>query len=97
MKLAEKWFEQDGKIVQQQTHDFTPTVELNQKLRSADAQGFSDNRLVGVIDTGMMGMWAREAGIKGSDPDYWPKMQEVVKQKLLDGDFNKLRVWDGSY
>lgn len=97
MKLAEKWFEQDGKVVQQQTHDFNPTLELNQQLRSADAQGFGDNKLVGVVDTGMIGMWAKEAGIKGSDPDYWEKMKSIIKVKMLDGDFAKLRVWEGSY
>jgi len=97
MKLAEKWFEQDGKVIQQQTHDHTPTLEVNQSLRSAGAHGFSDNKLVGVVDTGMVGQWAREAGIKGSDPAYWDKVKEVIKRKMLDGDFAKLRVWEGSY
>lgn len=97
MKLSEKWFEQDGKVVLQQTHDHTPTINVNQSLRSLGAQGFSDNKLVGVIDTGIMGQWAREAGVKGSDPEYWTKMKEVIKRKLTDGDFAKLRVWEGSY
>lgn len=97
MKLSENWFQQDGQIVQQQTHDFTPTMDLAQSLRSDGANGFGDSKLVGVVDAGMMGMWATEAGIKGSDPAYWEKMQDLVKKKMLDGDFAKLRVWEGSY
>lgn len=97
MKISEKWFEQDGKVIQQQTHDHTPTLEANQSLRSAGVQGFSDNKLVGVVDTGLIGQWARDAGIRGSDPDYWKKMKEVIKLKMLDGEFSKLRVWEGSY
>lgn len=97
MKISENWSLKDGKIVHQQTHDFTPTLQINQSLKSAGVQGFSDSKLVGVIDHGIMRVWAKEAGIKGSDPDYWTKMKEVVKRKLLDGDNKKLRVWEGTY
>lgn len=97
MKIAEKWLEQDGKVIHQQTHDHNPTLKLNESLRSGGALGFSENKLVGVIDTGLVGQWAREAGLKGSDPAYWDKVKEVVKRKMLDGDFAKLRVWQGTY
>lgn len=97
MKTAEKWFEQDGKLIQKKTYDHNPLLKRVEDLKSAGADGFSENKLVGVVSLGMMATWAGEAGIKGSDPSYWMKMQEVVNQKLQSGDFNKLRVWEGSY
>lgn len=97
MKISEQWFEQDGKVIHKRTHDHNPTLDLAERLRSAGANGFSDNRLVGVIDKGMLAQWANEAGLKGSDPSYWEKLREVVKRKMLDGDFAKFRVWEGTY
>lgn len=97
MKIAEKWFEQDGKLVHQKTHDFRPLLDQNQKLRENGLDGFGDSKLVGRIDMDLWAIWAKEAGIKGSDPDFAAKMKEVVKKKMLDGEFAKLRVWEGTY
>jgi len=97
MKTAEKWFEQDGKLVHQRTHDWTPDLKLTSDLRSAWRESLGESKLVGVIPTGMFEVWARENGVKGSDPDYWKKMQDIVKRKMLDGDFAAFRVWQGTY
>ena len=72
---------------------------LNQvsELKSAGVDGFSENKLVGIVPAGLVGEWARAAGIRGSDPNYAEKLKEVVKQKMLDGEFAKLRVWEGNY
>ncbi len=97
MKIAERMFEQDGKVVIQKTHDFRPDLQLTSDLRSAGADSFGESKLVGVIPVGALELWGREAGLKGSDPDYWQKMQDVVKRKLLDSDNAQLRVWEGTY
>lgn len=93
MKIAEKHYEQDGKLVIQQTHDWSPVLNKAQSLRSSGAGVSGESRLVGLIDMKMWVEWAKEAGIKPSDP----AMKEVVKRKMLDPDFAKLRVWEGSY
>lgn len=97
MKIAEKWFEQDGQVVHQKTHDWTNLLKQTQALRSNGLDGFGESKLVGRIDMDLWSLWAKEAGIKGSDPDFASKMKEVVKRKLLDGEFAKLRVWQGTY
>jgi len=97
MKIAEKWFQQDGKLVHQKTHDWTALLDQNQKLRSSGLDGFGENKLVGRIDMDLWALWAKEAGISAKDPDFSSKMKEVVRRKMLDGEFSKLRVWQGSY
>lgn len=97
MKIAEKWFQQDGKVVHQKTHDWTNLLDQTQKLRANGLDGFGESKLVGRIDMDLWALWAKEAGIKGSDPDFSSKMKEVVKRKMLDGEFAKLRVWQGTY
>jgi len=37
--------------------------------------------------------WAKEAGITMDDP----AMKEIVKRKMLSGDFDKFRVYMGTY
>ena len=93
MKIEEKMFHQDGKLIVQETHDWNPVLEKAAALRSSGAGVSGENRLVGLIDMKMWTEWAKEAGIPPSDP----AMKDVVKRKMLDGDFAKLRVWEGTY
>mgnify|MGYP000470957501 CR=1 FL=1 len=97
MKIAEKWFEQDGKLVHQKTHDWTGLLDQTEKLRSNGLDGFGESKLVGRIVMDLWALWAKEAGISASDPDFSAKMKEVVHRKMLDGEFAKLRVWQGKY
>jgi hypothetical protein len=48
---------------------------------------------VGVIDAALINEWLKEAGISWDDP----ARADVVKRKMLSGDFDKLRVWEGTY
>jgi hypothetical protein len=41
-----------------------------------------------------MSQWLKEAGVDWSDHG---AAQEVIKRKMLSGDFNKFRVWEGKY
>jgi len=49
--------------------------------------------LAGEIPLHIVEMWAKEAGIKWGDP----AMKDVIKRKLLSGDFDKFRVWKGTF
>jgi hypothetical protein len=53
-----------------------------------------ESRLVGVIPMHIMQEWFKEAGVSWDDRE---ACKEIVKRKMLSGDFDKLRVWEGSY
>jgi len=38
--------------------------------------------------------WLKEAGVDPSDKE---AAEEVLRRKMLSGDFDKLRVWKGTY
>ena len=52
-----------------------------------------ESRLAGEIPLHIVETWAKEAGIKWDDP----AMKDVIKRKLLSGDFDKFRVWKGTF
>lgn len=93
MKLAERAFIQDGKLVIQQTHDFNPTLEAAKALRNNGGESMGDSKLVGLVPMKLWAMWAKEAGVRVDDP----AMKDVVKRKMMDSDFGGLRVWEGRY
>lgn len=92
-KIKEAVHFEDGKLIVQETHDFTPVLERNKALRSAGVHG-SESRLVGNIPMKVWHEWAKKWGVKPSDTQ---AMKEVVKRELMDSDNSQLRVWEGSY
>mgnify|MGYP003646428308 FL=1 len=96
-KLHEKihWDDMAGKMIVQETHDFTPIVEKAKALKSAGLNDFgNDNKLVGVIPAKMFEIWAKKWGVKFSDTK---AMQEVVAKELMDPDNAQFRVWEGTF
>ena len=53
-----------------------------------------ENRLVGTIPMHVIQTWCKEAGIKWSDLE---ARKEVVRKNILSGEFDKLRVWKGTF
>ena len=96
MKIGEKihYDESDNKIVIQKTHDVNPELNRAQMLRDAGAGQKGENRLVGTIPLNLIAEWCKEAGVKWSDVQ---ARQDVVKRKILSGEFDKFRVWKGTY
>lgn len=92
-KIAEKIFEQDGKVIVQQTHDFQPILDRAAALRSGEKTDFGESRRIGLVPMKLWAQWAKEAGISPGDP----AMREVIDRKMMDGDFSALRVWEGTY
>lgn len=101
MKIGEKTYEDDGKLIIQKTHDFTPVLKQMEQIRSSGIQNMgdgmnnADNRFVGRIPLALIEMWCKEAGVKWDDVH---ARAEVVKKKILSGEFDKFRSdWKGSY
>lgn len=93
-KLAEQVFEDDGKLIIQETHDFNPTLEAAKKLRSEGLGDLGESRLVGLVPMKMWHEWAKKWGV---DPGDNKAMEEVVARELADSDNSHLRVWGGRY
>jgi len=94
MKLAERYFDQDGKLVIQQTHDPRPVLESIRQLREAPTQPLSESRHIGRIPGYLLTEWLKAENVAWHDHE---GVQRVIKKKMLDGEFAALRVWNGTY
>jgi len=92
--MSEKYWIEDDKLIVQETHDPNPTIDSVQTLKSEGRVGFSEHKHVGRIPTWLIETWIREAGVSFQDQE---KVKEIVHQKLLSGEFNALRPWEGTY
>lgn len=97
MKIKDelKYDHSSGKIIHKKTHDYNPELHYAKMMREAlgDQKG-ADKKLVGTIPLSLIGEWIKEAGIEWSDNS---AVQEVVKRKILSGEFDQFRVWKGKY
>ena len=93
MKVGEKFIDNhDGTFVVQQKFNNEPYLNRVEKIRELNGGIMGESRLAGEIPLHIVETWAKEAGIKWSDP----AMKDVIKRKLLSGDFDKFRVWRGT-
>jgi hypothetical protein len=96
-KIAEKVHHEDGgqTLTIERVYDNEPTLNQVKDLKDAGFdQQRGDNRLVGRIPMHIMAQWLKEAGVDWSDHG---AAQEVIKRKILSGDFAKFRVWEGTF
>lgn len=93
MKIGEKWVQEGDKIIHVKQHDFTQNIEYAKRLRDAGCAKFGESRLIGTVDAALVNEWLKEAGISWNDP----ARSDVIKRKMLSGEFDKLRVWEGTY
>tara|TARA_R110002167_G_scaffold287349_2_gene492213 strand:+ start:104 stop:394 length:291 start_codon:yes stop_codon:yes gene_type:complete len=84
----------NDKIIVESTYDNNPTLERAEQLRKAKVGITGHNKLVGTIPIHIVKMWCTEAGIKWSDTE---AKREIIRKKILSGDFDKLRVWKGTF
>ena len=102
MKIKEdfKYDEQDDKILIKKTHDLNPYIKDMEAVRSAGTMSTksgdtSDYRHVGRIPMVLVTEWCRESGVELTDR---AAVQDVIRKKILSGDFDKFRSdWRGRY
>jgi len=96
MKIAERLeYDPDtDTLTEIQTHDPNPILKSVADLKSAGIIGDSEKRHVGRVPFFVLEMWVREAGVRFDDQD---AVAEVLHKKLMSGDFNALRPWEGTY
>ena len=96
MKIGEKiWHDPtQDKLIVQKIHDLNPELQRAEMLRKAGCGQTGESRLVGTIPLTLISEWCKEAGIQWDDIE---ARKEVVKRKILSGEFDKFRVWQGKY
>ena len=93
-KVSEKIsFEHDHMVIKQR-HDVSQALKDAQVARDAGVGMSGENRLAGFLDGAILASWLKEAGVAWSDTE---AAKEVVKRKMMSGEFAKFRVWEGSY
>lgn len=94
-QIGEKVTFQDDQMIIKRTFDASGMLLDAEYARqtSPNAVG-SDWKALGNIEPALVTNWLREAGVSWSDSH---AVQEVIKRKLMDGEFARLRVWEGSW
>ena len=94
MKVGEKFIDNhDGTFVVQRQFNNEPYLNRVEKIRELNGGIMGESRLAGEIPLHIVETWAKEAGIKWDDP----AMKDVINRKLLSGEFDKFRVWRGTF
>lgn len=100
-KIRETVKEEGDQLIIKKTHDFGPVLRQMEQIRSQGVKNMgagpdnADNRFVGRIPLALIESWCKEAGVKWDDVH---ARAEVVKRKILSGDFDKFRSdWKGTY
>jgi len=86
-------FEHDHMVIKQR-HDVSQALKDARTARDAGVGMSGENRLAGFLDGAVLAAWLKEAGVAWSDTE---AAKEVVKRKMMSGEFAKFRVWEGSY
>ena len=86
-------FEHDHMVIKQR-HDVSQALKDARMARDAGIGMSGENKLAGFLDPAIIGAWLKEAGVSWSDTE---AAKEVVKRKMISGDFAKFRVWEGTY
>ena len=102
MKIGEKAYEEDGKLIIKKSHGFTPVIEQMKEMRRNGVIGMdgaqttaSDTRFIGRIPLALLEQWCKEAGVKWEDTE---ARGDILKRKILSGDFDAFRSdWKGNY
>lgn len=94
MKLSEKpmWF--DDKLIIKTTHSADSALSVVQAAKHAEVGHKGDMRHVGRVPGALIAQWLKEAGVKWNDI---AARDEVIKRKMLSGEFAAFRNWEGRY
>lgn len=88
-------FVDDDTMLIKKTHDASHMMNDVKRSRETAENAFaSDYKLVGHVDTALLGVWLKEAGVAWSDTQ---GVKDVLKRKLMSSEFSALRVWEGAY
>lgn len=96
MKLGEKilFDDAENKLIVKKTYDPTDTIEEVSAMRSAGLGHSGEHRHIGRVPGWLIAHWLKEAGVKWSDTK---ARDDVIKKKMMSGEYSAFRNWQGSY
>ena len=96
MKIGEKVHidEQNQKILVESIHSNQPYLDRVEEINKRGLGQTGENRLAGSIPIHLLKQVCDKLGVKWDDVE---ARKDVVKKMLLSGDFDKLRVWKGTF
>ena len=96
MKIQEQFIPGDdpGKFYVKKTYDATPTLDAVGRMRSEGVQEFGESKHVGRVPGWLITEWLKEAGVRWDDVH---ARNEIIKAKLMNGDFSGFRNWQGRF
>ena len=75
-------------------YDNNVYLEQAKQIRDQGLGQTGESRLVGRIPMHLVAQWIKEAGLEWSDKQ---ANQDLIRKKMLSGDFDKFRIWKGTY
>ena len=97
MKIGERILNDPSdpnKIIHQRVFDNNPYIKQVEQMKQQGIEGMGESKLVGRIPVHLVYEWYKEAGVS---PDDTEACQDILRRKLLSGEFDKLRVWEGTF
>jgi hypothetical protein len=95
MKIKEEFIDGEGDTFHvKRTYDPTPTLERVRQMRSHGVQDLGESRHVGTVPGWLIAEWCKEAGVSYSDSN---ARNEIIRKKLMSGEFSALRNWQGAF
>lgn len=95
MEIGKKFIDGEGDSFHvQRTFTNEPYLEKAAMMREQGLGMSGESRCIGVIPQHLLAQWLKEAGVDHSDTQ---AAEDVLKRKILSGDFDKFRVWKGTY
>ena len=84
----------EDKLLIKKKYANKPYVANVKQMKDMGIDGFGENKLVGRIPMHLMADWIKEAGLEWSDTE---AVRDMMRKKLLSGDFDKIRPWEGTF
>jgi hypothetical protein len=86
---------QYDKIIVKKSYDDQAELDRVAQIRkdSGINKFGSDYKFVGSVPTHLISEWLKEAGVAWDDP----ARADVIKKKMLSGEFDRLKAWKGKY
>ena len=92
MKIKDEFVGDGNTVHRVRSYDFQPVIDDVRRIKNEAHNG--DMWHVGRIPKELLGIWIKEAGLKWTDTE---AVQDLVRQKLLSGEFNALRPDERSF
>jgi hypothetical protein len=95
MKIADEMIydHSTDKIIHKKTYDNSDTIARVEDIKRSEINKFgSDYKFVGSVPMNLLNDWIKEAGLTWEDTN---EVNEVMKKKLMSGEFDKLMAWKG--